>query len=354
MSERVVVAMSGGVDSSVAAAMMKKRGFEVIGLTMQLSSAGSRCCSDQDVLDARRVARALDIPHYVVSFREVFRKNVIDYFIDEYTIGRTPNPCAVCNPAIKFGVLLDRAVQLGARRLVTGHYARVSRDKSTGRWVLKRGRERRKDQSYFLARLSQEQLGRSMFPIGNHTKSGIREIALKMNLPIAQKAESQEVCFVPDSGVARFIENERKRPFPPGKLLKTDGSALGDHPGIIHYTVGQRKGLGIALGRPMYVTAIDGRNHTVTVGDDHELYHRSLIAAAPHWIGIPHLSGPLDIRSRIRYKHRPALSTVEPAGKNEVLVHFRSPQRAITPGQLVVFYQDDRVAGSAWIDRVAD
>jgi len=352
MSDRVVVAMSGGVDSSVAAAIMKKKGYEVIGLTMHLGSSDSRCCSEQDVIDARNVSDALAIPHDVVSLKTVFQQDVIDYFVEEYSRGRTPNPCALCNPKIKFGALLDKARELNAKYLVTGHYANVRKNPDTGRWLLKRGKERGKDQSYFLGRLSQDQLRHALFPVGNYPKAKIRQLAERMGLPIAQKTESQEVCFVPKSGVAEFIENERGEPFQPGKITLSDGTELGDHPGIIGYTIGQRKGLGIAVGKPVYVTKIDGHTHTVTVGEDHELYHDRLIASDPHWISIPAITEPMEVRTRIRYKHRPALSTIEPVEENRIRVHFKSPQRAITPGQLAVFYKKDIVLGSAWIDRI--
>ncbi|MBN2104592.1 tRNA 2-thiouridine(34) synthase MnmA [bacterium] len=352
MSDRVIVAMSGGVDSSVAAAMMKKKGYEVIGLTMQLGSRNGRCCSEQDILDARRVADALSIPHYTVSYKKAFQNDVIDYFVKEYIRGRTPNPCAVCNPKIKFGVLLNKVRSMGARYLVTGHYANMKRDPGTGRWLLKRGRERGKDQSYFLGRLSQDQLAHALFPVGNYPKDKIRILAEHMGLPVARKTESQEICFVPESGVARFIENERGEPFRPGKIIQSDGKKLGEHQGIIGYTIGQRKGLGISAGRPIYVTHIDGRNHTITVGDNHELYHDRLIASEPNWIAVPELVDKMEVRTRIRYKHRPALSTIEMIGKNRICVHFRTPQRAITPGQLAVFYQKDIVIGSAWIEHI--
>lgn len=350
MSDRVVVAMSGGVDSSVAAAMMKKNGYDVIGLTMQLGATDSRCCSDQDVQDARRVAAFLSIPHYVVSFREAFRREVIEYFIEEYERGRTPNPCAVCNPKIKFGLLLKKACSLGADLMVTGHYARVKRDPVSNRWLLKKGRERGKDQSYFLGRLTQDQLSHTQFPVGNYPKEKIRQLAEKTGLPVARKTESQEVCFVPDAGVAEFITGEREKPFQPGHIVRSDGTVLGEHPGIIGYTIGQRKGLGIAVGKPVYITRIDAANNTVTVGDDCDLYHESFLAAKPHWIAIPRLDESMEVRTRIRYKHRPALSTIEPLKDGRIRVHFRTPQRAITPGQLAVFYQQDIVIGSAWIE----
>ena len=349
MSDRIVVAMSGGVDSSVAAAIMKKKGFEVIGLTMQLGSNESRCCSEQDVFDARRVAESLNIPHYVVSFKEAFQHDVIDYFIEEYLDGRTPNPCAVCNRKIKFGLLLQKALGLGARTLVTGHYAGIVKG-SDGRWLLKRGREKSRDQSYFLGRLTQEQLARACFPVGKYGKRKIRRMAEAMHLPVSQKTDSQEICFIPGTGVADYIITQRRGLSKSGKVIGSDGKELGKHTGIYGYTIGQRKGLGISSDRPLYVTKIDAGQNTVTVGDDHELFHSHLIATDLHWIAFPELKSRIQVRTRIRYRHRPALSIIEMTGPDRLSVRFSSPQRAITPGQLAVFYRDDLVIGSGWIE----
>jgi tRNA-specific 2-thiouridylase len=349
MSDRVVVAMSGGVDSSVAAAIMKKKGYEVIGLTMQLGSSESRCCSEQDVCDARRVAKVLNIPHYVVSFKEAFEREVIEYFIEEYISGRTPNPCAVCNRKIKFGVLLQKALSLGARTLVTGHYAGIAKD-SSGRWLLMRGREKGRDQSYFLARLTQEQLARASFPVGKYRKKQIRQMAEAMNLPVAQKTDSQEICFIPETGVAAYIETKQGNRSKSGKIISSDGTELGEHSGVYSYTIGQRKGLGISSDRPLYVIKIDALENTVTVGDDHDLYGSHLSATGLHWIAIPELKNRMQVRTRIRYRHRPALSIIEMSGPDRLSVRFSSPQRAITPGQLAVFYSDNLVIGSGWIE----
>ena len=349
---RVVVGMSGGVDSSVAAAILKEKGYEVIGLTMQISAEASRCCSDADVKDARRVAKALDIPHYVISMHEPFQRKVIDYFVSEYEKGRTPNPCAVCNPAIKFGDLLDKALALDAQHIATGHYAIIRKDRKTGRYLLKRGKERGKDQSYFLARLSQKALSHSLFPVGTYTKPAIREMAEKYGLPVAQKSESQEACFIPEAGVVPFIEAQRGGPYPPGPIKNTEGEILGAHRGIIGYTIGQRKGLGIALGKPAYVVRIDAAKNTIIVGDDDQLDARSFICSDAHWIAIEKLKEPCEVHARIRYMHKPAKAMIEPLGGNRVRVTFKQAQRAITPGQLAVFYRGESVLGSAWIDEV--
>jgi tRNA-specific 2-thiouridylase len=346
--------MSGGVDSSVAAAFLKDKGFDVVGLTMQLSTGRSRCCSVEDVQDARAVARQLGIPHYVIPMHDPFREAVIEYFLREYEAGRTPNPCAVCNPKIKFGVLLDKALELGAARLATGHYAVVSFDKRTGRYLLRRGKDAGKDQSYFLARLSQEQLSRVQFPVGNFPKTKTRVLAEKYGLPVAAKRESQEACFIPDAGVAAFIERERNRTYPSGHVVRKDGTVLGAHRGIVGYTVGQRKGLGIATGEKTYVIRIDAKKNTVVVGGEEELNAFEFTGSDAHWVSISKIGGPERMKVRIRYKHRPAWAMLSPLPGGRVRVRFERPQRAVTPGQLAVFYLDDRVMGSVWIDRVEE
>jgi tRNA-specific 2-thiouridylase len=352
--ERVAVAMSGGVDSSVAAAVLKEKGYDIIGLTMQLATGPSRCCSIEDVQDARSVARRLGIPHYVIPMHDPFRKAVVEYFLREYEAGRTPNPCAMCNPKIKFGTLLDRALELGASKLATGHYAVVSRDSETGMFLLRRGKERGKDQSYFLARLSQEQLSRAWFPVGNFPKKKTRDLAERFGLPVASKRDSQEACFIPDSGVAAFIEAERGRTFPSGPIVHTDGTVLGSHRGIIGVTVGQRKGLGIATGRKTYVIRVDAEKNTVVVGEERELYRNVLTGVKALWVSIPEIRGPVRMKARIRYRHLAQWAVVSPEPGGRVRVVFDKPQRAVTPGQLVVFYLDDRVAGSAWIESAGE
>lgn len=349
---RVVAAMSGGVDSTVAAAILKKKGYEVVGMTLSLSTPASRCCSDEDVTDARRMAGKLGIPHYVIPMHDPFRERVVDYFIAEYASGRTPNPCAVCNPAIKFGQLLDKAREIGAAFLATGHYAVCAKDEPSGRYLLKRGREHGKDQSYFLARLSQESLSRTLFPVGTFPKRKIRDLARRFGLDVSEKTESQDVCFIPDSGVARFVEDRIGHPIEPGPIKDRGGNVLGRHQGITAYTIGQRKGLGLAVGRPVYVTRIDADSNTVFVGEEEELYRDACTASDPVWIGLEGLSGSRVAQVRIRYNHRPAPAKIimEPDGR--ICIHFEKPQRAITPGQLAVFYEGETVLGSAWIDSV--
>jgi len=355
MSEnRVIVAMSGGVDSSVAAAFLKEKGYDVVGLTMKFWGRDNRCCSEEDLKDARQVARHLGIPHYIVSLNESFKKNVVDYFVSEYINGRTPNPCAVCNPTIKFGDLLKKARELNAPYLATGHYAISTYDSNSGRYRLRRAKERGKDQSYFLARLSQDSLSRSLFPVGSFPKAKIRKLAQRFNLPVAEKPESQEVCFIPDGDVAGFIEKQTGKKFSSGPIVDGEGRIMGTHRGIIGYTIGQRKGLGIAVGKPIYVTKINAETNTVVVGDPAELYGRRFIASDTHWISVPEVTESIRVKTRIRYKHRPARAELIPLKNGKVEVRFSSPQRAITPGQLAVYYDGDVVVGSAWIDRVVD
>jgi len=345
--------MSGGVDSSVAAAFLKKKGYEVIGITMRFWGDENRCCSPDDVEDARQVARIIGIPHYVISMHDAFKKEVVDYFISEYIHGRTPNPCAVCNPAIKFGKLLEKARELKAEYLATGHYAVTAYDRNRRRFVLKMGKERGKDQSYFLARLSQEILKHALFPVGNFPKHKIRKLADQFNLPVAAKSESQEVCFVANGELARFIEQYGNGNPKPGNIVNNRGEIIGTHSGIHGYTIGQRKGLGIALGERAYVTRIDAPTRTIVVGDRNDLYHKRFIATQAHWISVPPVRHPRSFRVRIRYMHKPADAQIMPLDHNNVEVVFDTPQRAITPGQLAVFYDNDLVAGSAWISRVA-
>jgi tRNA-specific 2-thiouridylase len=358
---KVVVAMSGGVDSSVAAALLKEQGHEVIGITMQLQPSdrlaekigrsGDHYSLDA-VADAEKVAQRLGIPHHVVDFRDVFARDVIADFCREYSLGRTPNPCIRCNRYIKFGALLKRAQELGAEMIATGHYARIEKDTSSGRYLLKKGNDHRKDQTYVLCMLTQEQLGHSLFPVGNLTKQEVRHAAEKLGLPFSDKAESQEICFIPDNEYARFLAKYTAAATRPGTIIDRRGNVLGEHRGIIHYTIGQRKGLGIASREPLYVTAIDPEKNTITIGGKSEVYATGLIASNLNWISIEEPDGPMNVKARIRYRHREADATVTPMGTNEVVVKFREPQMAITPGQAVVFYDGEIVVGGGTIARV--
>jgi len=361
--KRVVVAMSGGVDSSVAAALLKKQGFEVIGLTMKLFSLPPEVCLDENlrsccgfkaVEDAQRVCLTLGIPHYEVDLREEFEKKVIEDFCEEYLSGRTPNPCIRCNEFIKFRALWDRARNLGADFLATGHHARIEFDESRGRFILKKGKDREKDQSYFLYPLTQAQLQRTIFPVGHYTKGQIRRLARKFGLHVADRAESQEICFVLDGDYVNFVKARRPEAFLPGPILDKSGQRLGEHQGIAHFTIGQRRGMGLAWKKPLYVIAIDPERRAIIVGEEKDLLKRKLLATKVNFIAIDRLIWPVTVKAKIRYKHEEAKAVVTPVEEDAVMVEFKEPQRAITPGQSVVFYEKDVVLGGGIIDQVLD
>lgn len=364
--------MSGGVDSSTVAAMLRAGGHHVVGLTMQLWNQrrlGSaevkqgRCCSIDDVYDARRVAESLGIPFYVVNHQERFERDVVRPFVDEYLSGRTPIPCSLCNNHLKFDELLVTARQIGADLLATGHYARNEYDPLSGRWLLKRAADPAKDQTYFLFGLTQEQLSRTRFPLGDRRKPEVRELARVHGLALAEKPDSQEICFVPNGDYKRFIdsylaEQGEQLPDTSGELVTTTGEVIGHHDGIHNYTVGQRKGLGVATGSPLYVLEINGNARQVVVGTGEELMSRTLHARNVNWIAIERLTAPMRVQAKIRHRHEPAWATIaplaapptDPRGDSaEVRVTFDDPQRAITPGQAVVFYDSDVVVGGGWI-----
>lgn len=361
MPTTIAVAMSGGVDSSVAAALLVQQGYRVIGLTMHLwdfAGAGVKaedtrgCCSPAAMNDARHVCHTLNIPHYVIDLRKDFEKGVIQNFVNEYLAGHTPNPCIRCNTIIKWEYLLRKARSLGADYLATGHYARVEFDGGKGRFVLKKGRDREKDQSYALWGLDQEKLKRTLFPLGSLTKSEVRRKAVSLGLKTAHKAESQEICFIPVNDYGGFLQTRLPhlhQTLGPGEIIGEDGARLGDHRGYPFYTIGQRKGLGIAVGRPQYVWKIDPQQNKIFVGSKEKLDHKELIAHQLNWVSIAGLDGSaLVAKAKIRYNDSETRCTLKPQN-GEILVRFDEPKQAVTPGQSVVFYDGDRVLGGGII-----
>jgi tRNA-uridine 2-sulfurtransferase len=363
----IAVAMSGGVDSSAVAAMLKHEGHELVGLTMQLwnqrrlagkdgmpEQVQGRCCSIDDVYDARRVAEMLAIPYYVVNHQERFERDVIRPFVDEYLAGRTPIPCSLCNNHLKFDQLLLTARQIGAEQIATGHYARNEYDPERRRWILKRPADAGKDQTYFLFGLTQEQLSRTLFPLGGFTKPEVRELARGYGLALANKADSQEICFIPGGDYKHFIdayleEQGEVVPDTAGDLVSVGGESRGHHAGVHNFTVGQRKGLGLASPSPLYVISIDSERKQVTVGTEQELQRESLRAQRLNWISIAGLEGDMRAQVKIRHRHEPAWATLHAVGADEVEVRFDEPVRAVTPGQAAVFYLEDEVVGGGWI-----
>lgn len=354
---RVVVAMSGGVDSSVAAALVAGAGYDVVGLSMQLydqregADAFGSCCSLDDLHDARRVAATLGIPHYIVNFEERFRETVMRNFVAEYEAGRTPIPCVHCNADLKFATLVERAAGFEADAVATGHYARVEYDAVAGRHRLRRAVDEHKDQTYFLFSLTQDQLARARFPVGHLRKAAVREHAERLGLAVANKPDSHEICFVPDGRTADFVERHGTAAPPAGPMVDSTGRVLGRHGGIHRFTVGQRRGLGLASRTPLYVLRLDPRSNEVVVGPREELGQRTLTASRVNWIAGAAPAAPLRVTARIRHRHADAPASVVADGASDrAFVTFDDPQAAITPGQAVVFYDGDEVLGGGWID----
>jgi tRNA-specific 2-thiouridylase len=362
---KVLVAMSGGVDSSVAAALLKEQGYDVVGVTMQIwdkgkgmrdEEEGSRsCCSVSAVDDAKRVAGILGIPHYVLNYRKMFEEKVIKDFIREYAAGRTPNPCIRCNEFLKFDALIKKADELGADYVATGHYARVNSKfkikNSKVRYELLKGKDKTKDQSYVLYTLNQKNLARILFPLGGLTKNEVRKIARSHKLPVADKKESQEICFVPDDDYGKFLKKSMGDKIRSGPIINTEGKVIGKHNGIVFYTVGQRRGLGIAAGHPLYVVKIDKKKNAIVVGNKEEALGRELVADRVNYILGEAPKSKLGVKAKIRYNTNEADVKVIPIGKNKVRVKFKKPQHAITPGQSVVFYKGDSVLGGGIISK---
>ena len=346
--------MSGGVDSSVAAALLAREGHDVIGLSMQLYdqsngeiSLGS-CCTLDDLYDARRVATSIGIPHYIVNFERKFEEHVVSDFVREYAAGRTPIPCVHCNGDLKFASLVERAEAFQAEAVATGHYAQVEFDEQTRLYRLKRGVDPQKDQSYFLFTLTQSQLARAQFPVGALDKPAVREEARRLGLRVAEKKDSQEICFVPAGEHPEFVG--KRAAIPSGEIRDREGRVLGRHDGVHRFTIGQRKGLGLAAGIPLYVVGIDSENAAVTVGPREDLERTELTASRVNWMSGLAPAGPVRAHARIRYRHTEAIATITPLGGDRARVVFDAPQSAITPGQAVVFYDGDYVAGGGWID----
>lgn len=356
MAQTVVVGMSGGVDSSVAAYLLKEQGYEVIGVTMQIwqeeavhkQEENGGCCGLSAVEDARRVAECLGIRHYVMNFRAEFQKYVIDYFVREYAQGHTPNPCIACNRYVKWESLLRRSMQIGVDYIATGHYARIAR-LPNGRFTLKNSVTAAKDQTYALYSLTQSQISHTKMPVGEYAKDEIRSIAAEAGLPVAHKPDSQEICFVPDGDYASFIERETGIHDDTGNFVDTCGNVLGVHKGITHYTIGQRKGLGLAMGHPVFVTEIRPETKEVVIGENEDVFRTTLRANDLNFMSVPEIDGEVRAVAKIRYNHRGDDCTVRMAGPDTVEVVFDRPQRAVTPGQAVVFYDGDVVLGGGTI-----
>lgn len=366
---KIAVAMSGGVDSSAAAAILKEQGHELVGFTMQLwnqrrglsvdehgDPLPSRCCSLDDVYDARRVAEELGFPFYVLNLEREFERDVVQPFVSSYLSGETPIPCVSCNSRLKFASLDRLATSLGCEKVATGHYARVEFDAVTNRYQLLRGRNLQKDQSYFLWELTQDQLSRAWFPLGEMSKPEVRDVARQQHLAVAEKAESQEICFVPDGDYSGFIDRyldaeDRDDKPPRGEIVTTAGTVIGEHTGIHRYTVGQRRGIGIASEQPLYVISVDALGNRIVVGSGEELLQREFVAGGVNWIIPEPVSEPVRAEVRIRYRHEAAPATITVTGDRRARVVFDEPQRAITPGQATVFYRGDEVIGGGWIVR---
>lgn len=359
--KKALIAMSGGVDSSVAAYLTKEAGYDCIGATMKLYQNADlvlndrhTCCSLDDVADARAIANSMGIDHYVFNFSDRFRECVMDKFVQAYEEGITPNPCIECNRHLKFEYLMHRAKELDLDYVVTGHYVQIERDENSGRYLLKKAVDTTKDQSYVLYSMTQEQLAHTLFPLGGMTKEQTRALAQKLGFVNAKKHDSQDICFVPDGNYASFIEQHSKKIYPEGDFVDQEGNVLGRHKGIIRYTVGQRKGLGLSLKEPMYVMKIDVVNNRVVLGRDADLFSTTLIAEDANWISINNLTEPMRVKAKVRYRHTEDWATVSPHESGKVEVVFDRPQRAITKGQAVVFYDGDYVVGGATICEIKE
>jgi len=358
LGKRVVVAMSGGVDSSTTAWLLKQKGYEVIGATMcigmmdKAQGGPARCCGLAEIEDARRIALQLEIPFYVFHLKEEFEKEVVQYFCEEYAKGKTPNPCILCNEKVKFGSFLKRALELEADFVATGHYARLDFDERMGRYLLKKGVDPKKDQSYVLFSLTQDQFGRTLFPLGGLRKEEVRKMALQQGLRVHDKPESQEVCFIQESSYHFFLSERLEKSFGPGSIVDRRGNVLGKHKGIPFYTIGQRRGLRLAKGKPLYVIGIDREKNVIVVGGEEEVYGDTFLVDSVNWIVPQKMISSYHTQVKIRYNHPGSEANISHQREGDLEVKFKSPQKAITPGQAAVFYDGETVLGGGWIKEV--